>query len=71
MSITKPIPNKTTLIFAAIFLGVLGYDRYLLGYKNWWYKAIVMGGLGIWILYDLYLIISNKLHMADGRKVSE
>lgn len=52
--------NKTTLLFAAIFLGTIGYDRYLLGNKYWWVKAITLGGLGIWIAYDIYRIIINK-----------
>ncbi len=63
----KPLPYKTTVIFASLFLGSLGYDRYLLGYKNWWIKALTIGGLGCWIVYDLFRIITNKMPMADGR----
>lgn len=61
------VPSKTTIIFAALFLGSIGYDRYLLGYKNWWLKALTLGGLGTWIMYDLVRIILNKMQMADGR----
>lgn len=63
----KPTPYRTTVIFAAIFLGALGYDRYMLGYKNWWLKALTIGGLGGWILFDLFQIIVGKMKMADGR----
>jgi len=61
------VPSKSTIIFAALFLGSIGYDRYLLGYKNWWLKALTLGGLGTWIMYDLVRIILNKMQMADGR----
>lgn len=61
------VPSKTTVIFAALFLGSIGCDRYLLGYKNWWIKALTLGGLGTWIMYDLVRIILNKMQMADGR----
>lgn len=65
----KPLPYKTTVIFAAIFLGVIGYDRYLMGYKNWWIKALTLGGMGAWIWFDLFQIIFGKLKMADGREL--
>ena len=65
----KATPSKTTVLFASFFLGSLGYDRYMLGYKNWWIKALTIGGLGGWIVYDFFRIATNKLPMADGRQL--
>jgi hypothetical protein len=62
----QALPNKTTLLFASIFLGVAGYDRYLLGYKNWWIKAITLGGLGVWTILDIYKIVTGKMMHASG-----
>ena len=54
------------IILISFFLGFLGVDRYLMGYKNWWIKAITLGGGTIWALLDLINILTLKLKMADG-----
>ena len=58
--------SKTTIIFAVIFLGLLGVHRKMMGYKLWWLQLITLGGLGIWTFIDFILIVSGKLKMADG-----
>lgn len=54
------------IILISFFLGFLGVDRYLMGYKNWWIKTITLGGGTVWALIDLINLITLKLKMADG-----
>ena len=57
----------TTALLLTFFLGLLGVDRYYLGYKYWWLKPITFGGLGLWVLYDFVMIILNKLPDGNGQ----
>jgi len=54
------------IILISFFLGIFGIDRLLMGYKNWWIKAITLGGGCVWALIDLINILTLKLKMADG-----
>ncbi|MCX6082103.1 MAG: TM2 domain-containing protein [Chloroflexi bacterium] len=54
-----------TALLLSFFLGPFGIDRLYLGYGNWWLKLITVGGLGFWALYDLVMILINK--MPDGK----
>jgi hypothetical protein len=56
----------TKILLVSFFLGFLGVDRYLLGYKNWWLKTITLGGFMLWALWDLVGIATMRLKMADG-----
>lgn len=58
--------SKGTMIVVSFFLGGLGIDRMMMGYKNWWLKLITLGGLGIWALIDFIKICTGSLSMADG-----
>jgi TM2 domain-containing membrane protein YozV len=53
------------------FAGALGIHRLLMGYKNWWLMLITVGGCGIWTLYDLIMILTDKMPMADGRPLEK
>ena len=58
----------TTTLIISILLGTLGIDRFYLGYTTLGIvKLITLGGCGIWWLYDLIMIIQNKLPDANGQ----
>ena len=58
----------TTALLLSIFLGTLGIDRFYLGYTTLGIlKLITGGGCLIWWVYDLIMIIQNKLPDADGQ----
>ncbi len=63
-------PKFVNLLLISFFLGHLGIDRYMMGYKNWWMKTITLGGCGIWSLIDILKIATGKMKMADGRELS-
>jgi len=51
-----------TAFLLSLFLGIIGADRFYLGYK--WlgvFKLITIGGLGIWAFVDQVLLISNNI----------
>ena len=53
------------------FLGVLGIDRFYLGYTGLGIaKLLTLGGCGVWALIDLVLIAMRKVPDSDGRPLS-
>jgi TM2 domain-containing membrane protein YozV len=66
--------SKQRHFLAAFFLsfmfGVLGADRFYLGkYFTGILKLLTFGGLGIWALIDLNLIISGSMRDKQGNKL--
>lgn len=54
------IKNPTTLLIVSIFLGGLGVDRFMLGQSGLGVaKLLTCGGLGVWALVDLFLIMGK------------
>lgn len=59
-------------LLLAIFTGSLGIDRFYLGYTGLGVvKLLTCGGMGIWQLIDLILIITKKLPDIDGLPLAE
>jgi TM2 domain-containing membrane protein YozV len=54
-------------VLLSFFLGVLGVDRFYLGYTGLGIlKLLTFGGLGIWALIDFVMIVVGRLKDADG-----
>ena len=65
-----PAQSKTTMILICFFLGSLGIHRKMMGYSNWWLQLITFGGCGFWSIFDLIMIITGSMKMADGRDLT-
>ena len=61
------IKNKTTAILLSFFLGVIGVDRFYLGYTGLGVLKLLTGGcFGILWLVDFIRIITGSLQPKDG-----
>ena len=68
MSDTTSDREFVTTALLSFFLGMLGVDRFYLGYKGLGIaKLLTLGGCGIWALIDFIMILTGKLNDADGR----
>jgi TM2 domain-containing membrane protein YozV len=62
----------STALILSILLGGLGVDRFYLGYTLFGIlKLITGGGLGIWWLIDIILILMDKMTDAEGQPLAK
>ena len=65
----KQNEDRLVAICLCFFLGALGMHRFYLGKtKSAILQLITLGGLGIWVLIDLILLITNKLKINDTKR---
>lgn len=70
---TKKFPRQRhflAVFFISFLWGVFGADRMYLG--KWWtglVKLVTLGGLGIWALVDLILVMNGSMRDAQGREM--
>ena len=61
-----------TSALLCVFLGVFGAHRFYVGKTGTGVLQLVtLGGLGIWMLVDLILILTGQFRDADGRQLTE
>lgn len=69
MDVNVPKPKSFLVTWAlALFLGFFGADRFYLGkYKSGVVKFLTAGGVGIWWLVDLVVVLAGKAKDKDGQ----
>ena len=61
------VKDKVILIILSYLLGMFGVDRMYLGcWVSGFFKLITFGGLGIWYLIDLLMIIVNAYNFSEA-----
>ncbi|MDR2584353.1 MAG: NINE protein [Fibromonadaceae bacterium] len=59
--------NKTTVLLLCLFLGCFGVHRFYVGKTGSGIAQLfTLGGIGIWALIDLVMIITDKFTDANG-----
>ena len=59
------------VLLLAFFLGIIGAHRFYVG-KNGTAVLMILtlGGIGLWLLYDLIVIITGNFKTKEGNKIS-
>jgi TM2 domain-containing membrane protein YozV len=64
--------SRTTAIILSLFFGVLGVDRFYLGYTGLGLlKLFTGGGFGVWALVDFVLICIGTLEPQNGYYIED
>jgi len=64
------VKSQGTAYVLAVFLGLLGVDRFYLGYIGLGVaKLLTLGGCGIWALIDAILIGIGRMKDAEGNEL--
>jgi TM2 domain-containing membrane protein YozV len=69
---TENYSSKSRLValLLCFFIGYLGIHRFYVGkFGTGVLQIITLGGLGIWVLIDLIMIVMGSFKDADGRVV--
>jgi TM2 domain len=71
---TRGLPRKSWVVAVqlSLVLGMLGADRFYLGYTRLGVlKLATLGGCGLWALVDLVLIMRGQITDAHGRSLQD
>ena len=69
-AVLKP-RSKISMFVVCLFTGLLGIHRLLMGYTNLWIQGITIGGWFFWTIYDLIMIVIDRMPMADGTPLTK
>ena len=59
------------VLLLAFFLGFIGAHRFYVGKNGTGILMILtVGGIGLWVLYDLIIIITGNFKTKEGNKIS-
>ena len=77
-------PQKKMIMAVVAWLGgAFGIHLLMMGHKNWWWRPAAFFAslftcclpvylvICFWPLYDIYLILTGQMKMADGRDLLE
>ena len=69
-STTTSTTDWLTLFLLTFFVGVLGVHRFYVGkIGTGFLMLLTLGGLGVWFLVDLILVVSGQFTNKDGQKI--
>ena len=69
-SITTSTTDWLTLFLLTFFVGVLGVHRFYVGkIGTGFLMLLTLGGLGVWFLVDLILVVTGQFTNKDGKKI--
>ena len=69
-STTTSTTDWLTLFLLTFFVGVLGFHRFYVGkIGTGFLMLLTLGGLGVWFLVDLILVVTGQFTNKDGQKI--
>ena len=69
-STTTSTTDWLTLFLLTFFVGVLGVHRFYVGKMGTGFLMLLtLGGLGVWFLVDLILVVTGQFTNKDGEKI--
>ncbi len=69
-SATTSTTDWLTLFLLTFFVGVLGVHRFYVGkIGTGFLMLLTLGGLGVWFLVDLILVVTGQFTNKDGQKI--